>query len=361
MKKLFDIKTVCSVLVMLTVCLSSCKQDLNLQPNDAVAQITPEKIESLDIQGVTVENGVLHFKDAKSLRDAHEMLGKSNYSSVKATFEKMGFKSLEMIATEQYDVVDGLKNQEQFEAFKRTNENIFSFDNHEIKLKCYSHLMPNLINKEGLVFIGEAVHKYDEKGLIIVEDGNLEKLSRAVVSRQSSSSDKINVFDAPKLLLETRAPCGINPNTGWVNGANWRRGILSCGTEIYINSVGQVGSSTFAFDMYSFSRGQAQKYLTFFGYWTGVNTTHTLAVNQIANAWVNNAKTINITKNYNTTFSSSGVSEILFYEYLGSCVDFNAFSSSAAQANGTTLFKAFTSINNTYTNGGSVNTSIICQ
>ena len=86
-----------------------------------------------------------------------------------------------------------------------------------------------------------------------------------------------------------------------------------------------------------------------------------LAVNQIANAWVDNAKTINITKNYNITFSSSGVSEILFYQYLGSCVDFNAFSSSAAQSNGSTLFKEFTSINNTYTNGGGINANITCQ
>lgn len=264
-----------------------------------------------------------------------------------------------MIGNEQFDVLDKLKTPEQFEEFKLRNKNIFSFDNKEIKLKCYSHIMPSLINQEGIVFIGESVCKYDDKGLIIVDDGNLEKLNRTIVSRKSSLNDKISVFNVNQLQLETRAACGTNPNTGWIGGNNWRRGILSCGTEISVPV--QNGSSSFSFDFFSFSSGRAQKYLTWFGYWTGVNTSHTLSVNQVANVWVDNAMTINVNKSYYLTFSSTGVSEIKFSEYLGTINDFNAFSRDEAINNAFTMFKNFTSINNTYSNGGGVNASLICQ
>ncbi len=361
MKKLFDFKMAGSVLLMLAISLVSCKQDLTVQPTPSVEQVAPDKVVDLDIQGVQVKDGVLHFDNGKTLTEARELLNKSNFASIKATFEKMGFKSILMIATEQYDIVDRLRTQEEFETFKRQNEHIFTFDNHEINLKCYSYLMPNLINKEGLVFIGKAVCKYDDKGLIVVEDGNLDKLNRAILSRKSSISDKVTVFDASKLKAETRSTCGIAPNTGWVSGNNWRRGILSCGTETDANPITQTGPSTFSVQMYSYSIGRAQKYLTWFGYWTGVNTNHTLSVNQVSNVWVNNAKTINASQNHLLTFSSTGVSAILYTQTIGACSDFQAFSADDAFSQSSTLYKEFTSIHNNYTNGGGVNANINCQ
>ena len=84
MKKLFDFKMACSVLLMLAISFASCKQDLTVQPNPLLEQVAPDKVVDLDIQGVQIKDGILHFKDAKSLNEALKIFGKSNYWSTKA-------------------------------------------------------------------------------------------------------------------------------------------------------------------------------------------------------------------------------------------------------------------------------------
>ena len=79
MKKLFDFKMACSVLLMLAISFASCKQDLTVQPNPLLEQVAPDKVVDLDIQGVQIKDGILHFKDAKSLNEALKIFGKSNY------------------------------------------------------------------------------------------------------------------------------------------------------------------------------------------------------------------------------------------------------------------------------------------
>ncbi len=81
MKKLSRSLMACSVFVMLAVFMSSCKQDLTVQPTPSVSQATTDKIVDLTIQGVEVKNDVLYFKDAKSFKDAQEIFNNSNYDN----------------------------------------------------------------------------------------------------------------------------------------------------------------------------------------------------------------------------------------------------------------------------------------
>ena len=94
MKKLSRSLAARSVFFMLAVCLSSCKQDVSVQPNPSVSQVQNDKIVDLKIEGVIVKDGLLEFVDYDAMAKAKESLIKANFESYKAYCQKIGFKSL---------------------------------------------------------------------------------------------------------------------------------------------------------------------------------------------------------------------------------------------------------------------------
>lgn len=288
MKKLSRSLAARSVFFMLAVCLSSCKQDVSVQPNPSVSQVQNDKIVDLNtLQGIEVKNGSLHFKDAESYDKAFSAFNKCDEATYKSFCEKIGFKSIETIEDEELDRLDKLRTKEEFEAFKKRNKDIFSFENQEIKLKCYSHLTPRLVDAHGLVYIDKSVLQFDDKGFIMVENGDLEKLERAKISRESSNADKVFVYNANH-LVNSRSLCGKELNTGWVGGASWRRGIMYIGTEISLpifNGPSSIDPTLppppqeWLIVLYAYCEGRAQKYNTWFSYWTDYKTDHTLFYN----------------------------------------------------------------------------------
>ena len=93
----------CSVLVMLAVFMSSCKQDLIVQPTPSVSPTTNDKIVDLNIQEMTLQDGMLTFTDYDAYSKAKETLVKANFESYKAFCGKIGFKSLALLEEDFYN------------------------------------------------------------------------------------------------------------------------------------------------------------------------------------------------------------------------------------------------------------------
>lgn len=267
-----------------------------------------------------------------------------------------------MIEQEALEKLETLRTKEEFARFKKENEDIFSFENEEITLKVYSKLTPRLLDRKGLLRVGNDIYAYDDKGIIIAPTNDLQGFENAKKTRKSMNN--VVVVDKGS-LLNTRSSCGIAPNTGWVSGNNWRRGILGCGTEFTFVRQTPAGFAigTYDVNLLSFSEGRSQKYNTWFGYWTSTNTNHTMSVNMQATGWTNASKSNFVVVNYLFTFSTNNWTSIKFLEnlvYWGltPIADPQAFfyvNGQAAQA------REFNSINNTYTNAIGVNTSINCN
>ena len=84
MKKLSRSLTARSVFFMLAVCLSSCKQDVSVQPNPSVSQIQNDKLTDLKIQGMIVQNDMLTAIDYGGYSKAKEILLKAEFEDFNA-------------------------------------------------------------------------------------------------------------------------------------------------------------------------------------------------------------------------------------------------------------------------------------
>lgn len=269
-----------------------------------------------------------------------------------------------MIEEEELDKLDKMRTMEEFTLFKQKNKDVFTFDNQEINLKCYSHLASRLIDAHGVVYVDKAVLLYDNEGLIMVEDGDMEKLERAKFNRESSKTDKIFVFKANH-IVNTRSICGKELNTGWVNGGSWRRGIMYMGTEIslpifngptVIDPTLPPPPQEWLIVLYAYCEGRAQKYNTWFSYWTDYKTDNTLSLNYTIDFFSNSnhhVETYYPIQSYNTQ-------RIKHSESYGVVTNFKALSLDEAINRSPELFQNFTYINNKYTNQGGVNAQYIC-
>ena len=227
MKKLFDFKMAGSVLLMLAISLSSCKQDLTVQPNPSVEEIQKEpneKVESLNLEGLDVQNGMLVFDSYDAMNKVREQFKKTNFASYKAWCESKGFRSLTIVQDELFKEYEAPKTTAEMDLFKQKNADFLIFnEDGGIDMKNPILSFHNILNTEDMFKIKKTLYKLDAKGEIFVIDGDINKMQSAYISRKEIPGVSIFPID----LLKTRAACGMENNSGWVSGDSGRRAIVS--------------------------------------------------------------------------------------------------------------------------------------
>ena len=343
----------CSVLVTLAVFMSSCKQDLTVQPTPSVSPTSNDKIVDLNIPGVEVKDNVLYFKDGQSFKNAQEVLNSTNLVSYKAFCDKIGFKSQLILLNEAIQSLEKVKTVNEFEDFKKANSDIFTYEKGYIDLKMESQLMQKFVGKSGTMYINNDVYFYDEKGYIFVKGGDSERLSRAKISRESSEQEGIMV-GTNVIQVQTRAACAVEQNSGWVNGGSNRRGILYVNVE-FIGPI-YAGNNAYNVSFYSVHRGRAQK-KSIFG-WNDYSTDHTIIFNDVSKGLeiINNTSQI-VTQPHNgaVSLSNTNIIEWTGFICIWNNVDYNTAISASNQR------FPFISINDSYSNQGGVSINLSCQ
>ena len=224
MKKLFNVQMVGSILLLLTIFLSSCKQDLNVVSPTSDEQIVSEKIDALDMQGVKVENGMLHFENLEALNKATELLKKSNFASLQAWSQSQNFKSLAILKDEFNTQLSKATTEEEIKELAFRNSDIFELlpDSSFRINNPYANLFP-FLNRESMLMIGNALCKYDKNGAIIVFDGNLDKMRNAVITKITEKEQGVVVISNQNSRLQTRAACTKGNDSGMQYGDSGRR------------------------------------------------------------------------------------------------------------------------------------------
>ena len=217
MKKLSRSLTARSVFFMLAVCLSSCKQDVSVQPNPSVSQVQNDKIELLDLQGVKIEDGLLCFESLESMRKIREKLDKSNFASYKAWCIEKGFESMSLIKDKlltEYGTVD---TDSKLLTFNEKNKNILIFNNDgSIEFKNTAIDMFRFLNKNSMMKIGKSLYLFDEKGEIIVHDGDLSKMLHVISDRKQEAGVLVYPIDQ----VQIRSGCTENNYSGLTTSAS---------------------------------------------------------------------------------------------------------------------------------------------
>lgn len=226
MKKMLNSQIMGFILLLFFVSLVACKQDLTI-PTPVTAEsdsYKEQKIEKLDLQGVKVEDGMLVFESNESMANIRELLSKSNFKSYKAWCESKGFKSLAVLKDDILSLIENTKSDEEIESIINKNTDIFEIRNDEVYFKNEMTSLLQILNRESMFKIGNTLYRYDNKGEIIVLDGDLMKMRQAVIDRKENQNVRVFSND----ILQVRSCTASDPNfvsreTGWINGDNGRR------------------------------------------------------------------------------------------------------------------------------------------
>ncbi len=279
MKKLFRSQMGCSIVLMLTIFLASCKQDVNVSPIAAAAkpQIENTKIVDLDIQGVSVQDGMLNFVDNEAMSKAKSIINQANPASYKAFCEKIGFKSLTLLDDEFTVQLEKCQTREEALVLIEANKDIFDFSNDHIRLKNTNSDLLRLLNRNSITKVKNALYRFDEKGEILVSNGDMEAMNRAIADRRES--ENVAIFNSNPLLVRT--PCFKENTSGWKYGLNNsdRRARLNANLIYrYFETNGDFTKydviTNFVCDVVAEKR-------TIWGWWRSYTTDNTLTITEV--------------------------------------------------------------------------------
>ncbi len=151
MKKLFYSVTTGSVLLMLVVFMQACKQDSKVEPS---ANMTQPKLEN-----VKAENGILSFKSLESLVSSLQTVKKHQKSFDWLEKQYPNF-------TSSYKAYKGFSDTD----IQKTNGDLSSYSDYVTLVynagEAYAeptvdgYLLSQLVNKNGLLFVGNDVYKF---------------------------------------------------------------------------------------------------------------------------------------------------------------------------------------------------------
>jgi hypothetical protein len=225
MKKLFDFKNLGSVLLMLSVLISSCKQEADFQPISSESESKTLKMSGVnEVKGdFKVENGVLHFSTPKALVDVLEQLRQYDISERRNFGVNIGFTSMLNGFCDVLVKSSTFEEPQQKSVFLKQNDDIVNYDNEgSINFKIANANLASVLDRNGNLYIGKVVYKFTEFGETIALDGDKSKLETVTSNRKSDRN--IKVF-ATKEDLNTRAACGLSQSRTQTSGD--RRGEFS--------------------------------------------------------------------------------------------------------------------------------------
>lgn len=142
---------------------------------DGTAQI--DRIEDLDIQGISVVDGRFKFEDTKALFDAIEVFSQSNDESRLNFYRENGVYSL-LTKLDEFD--KKYDNNETIELSTNVDQHYFILNENEPTIQNISYSMAQVLNQYGMVQVGEFVGAFRKDELIWTAEENAQALEKSV-------------------------------------------------------------------------------------------------------------------------------------------------------------------------------------
>lgn len=274
------------VILFFCMCLVSCEK---------------EKIENQ----ISIKNDpYLEFSDFNAFLEGMEMgIGaKSGQTSGK-------FQSFVDVYYEFLDKInDSTITYQQYTALLDEYQDVIVIEDDMITAKIDNPLVTQIVNRHGIVKIGETLVKYSNTEKIISLNGDMELLLEAASTQKALEGiERISLYSSD--VKSSFVSCGWDHKTDWMyNSSRNRRARVR--TYIYDDGnpsgIYESGVQLYDFVSYSISYGESQM-KNVFGNWVNVKTRHTLDLTFIGvtgsthYTYVNNQVTQNSSDAYTLT------------------------------------------------------------
>jgi len=248
-------------------------------------------------------NGILRFNDPKEFFSVVDSL--NNMPTVQAMGYKAneGFLSLLTIQEDYYECLDQATDQTMYDNIIMNHKELL-VEGSITDFKIRSKVVYPVINKDGIVQIGNQLYKFTEDGQIIANNNNIEQILS--FTTKDKENDNIKIFKYSDLHTSKTTYCGSYLTTGLVYNGSDRRCHLTSFIDIAV--YGPYGDGTYYYKSYVWNEGVAEK-KGLFG-WKTYNTVNWLDLNYQV--------TLNTgyTKTTTQSLTNSSSYHISFVEYI---------------------------------------------
>lgn len=162
-------------------------------------------------EDLTIQNGILKFKNFNTIDSTLNLLSKMDKNTYSLWLEEYNFESASMYADKiylEYDV--SVENDSLWSIFKEKYNGVIKIDesnsNRIIELPFQREIWSPILNKEGLVIIGNTLVAFHDGRAISIFDGDISKLKYAKSLKHNKPEEGIFIgkIDPEKNGMQTR-------------------------------------------------------------------------------------------------------------------------------------------------------------
>ena len=178
--------------IMVFSLLFSCKKELT---DDLISE---------EITSAEITKDYLTFKSSDEFFSVLDSLNKLPVDQIMWYKSEEGFVSLFTIQENYYECLDLVTDEISYNNLLTEYCDVFSLDD-PLQFKVYCKTVYPVINREGIVKIGNSLYKFTEDGQIILKNDDLDRLLSLSVS--DIESDDVTIFRY-KDYMNSKDDCG---------------------------------------------------------------------------------------------------------------------------------------------------------
>ncbi len=278
MKKQSFFKFAGSIFMLCAVFVVGCnKENESLQPKSSEqnAQKKPSKAELLELDDkISVINGTLHFADAETFHKATKILFTIENDIYLDWCKEKAFKSQSILLEEVTAKETAINNEDELKKFHSSLPFIYKIEDNAVTLSLEAPIVSRIVNESGVYYVGKSLNYYDDKGFILVRNGEQSNLTNSLLNRKNKVTDNITIGKSKLTTgITQRGVCGTYLSSGWqTNSTNNRRAHLDI--SCYGIGIQVEGAPQNDIHFWTTLHGRAQR--KSWGFWNNYQTSNYL-------------------------------------------------------------------------------------
>lgn len=167
---------------------------------------------------VTVQNGILSFKNPQQFFNVVDSLNKLSLKESIGYKANEGFLSLLTIQANYSECLATATEKTEYDRIILEHSK-FLIKGDTTRFKIRNTIVYPVINEDGIVKIGDVLYKFTEDGQILFHSNDLKQLLS--INTTDNETDNIKIIVYPE-RAENKSSCGTYQNTGWVYNGDRR-------------------------------------------------------------------------------------------------------------------------------------------
>lgn len=181
-------------------------------------------------QEVLTKNNALHFQSPDAFFEISKQLVEMSKEEKDQWEQQLGFTSMRTELNSIFEQLENVETEAEMNNIIAANNDLIHIVDETILPIIKSDTYASVINREGIFYVENVIHKLNGQKIASVENGDIESVTKALKSNSTPDVEGINVVEY-NVNNDLRGVCGTS-KTAWYNTSN-RKCDFKMNTFIY--------------------------------------------------------------------------------------------------------------------------------